>query len=224
MKKTFLVLGLAGAVLIPTQPAQAIIGLGLNLGQDSYTFESQTYTDLFLANSGVNFTRQEMAKPIGVGFYLFIDAIPVVDLELGGNIFFNRFDVTYVNPTTEQDISEVFGWARTAAHLTIQRKLFKVPMFNVFAGGGLSLHATVPVLDKKFMEDFIGSVDRILIIGKLEDETISKTGFHIEFGARFKPVLVPFAVNVKYRLAFVEGIVPDKKSFSTISAGFGFQL
>jgi len=64
MKKTLLALGLAGAMLIPTQPAQAIIGLGLNLGQDSYTFESQAYTDLFLANSGINFTRQEMAKPI----------------------------------------------------------------------------------------------------------------------------------------------------------------
>ena len=224
MKKTFLVLGLAGAVLIPNQTEQAIIGLGLTLGQDSYTFESQTYMDLFLDDSGINFTRQEMAKPIGGGFYLFIDAIPVVDLELGGNIFFNKFDITYVNPTTEQDLSEEFGWARTAGYLTVQRKLFKVPMFNVFAGGGLSFHATVPVLDKEFMEDFIGGVDETLDITKLEDEIISKTGFHIEFGARFKPILIPFAVNVKYRLAFVEGIVPGEKSFSTISAGFGFQL
>lgn len=224
MKKILLVLGLAGAMLIPTQQAQAIIGFGLNLGQDSYTFESQTYYDLFLDNSGINFTRQEMAKPIGGGFYLFIDIIPVVDLELGGNIFFNKFDVTYVNPTTEQDLSEEFGWARTTGYLTVQRKLFKVPMFNVFAGGGLSFHATVPVLDKVFMEDFIGGVDETLDIAKLKDEIISKTGFHIEFGARFKPVLIPFAVNVKYRLAFVEGIVPGEKSFSTISAGFGFQL
>jgi hypothetical protein len=74
------------------------------------------------------------------------------------------------------------------------------------------------------MEDFIGGVDETLNIAKLEDEIISKTGFHIEFGARFKPLLIPFAVNVKYRLAFVEGIVPDEKSFSTISVGFGFQL
>jgi|GEM_PF-5665417 len=224
MKKTLLVLGLAGAMLIPTQQAQAIIGFGLNLGQDSYTFESQTYTDLFLANSGVNFTRQEMAKPIGGGFYLFIDIIPVVDLELGGNIFLNKFDVTYVNPITEQDLSEEFGWARTAGYFTIQRKLFKVPMFNVFAGGGLSFHATIPVLDKEFMEDFLGDVDAELDITDLEDEIISKTGFHVELGARFKPLLIPFALYVKYRLAFVEGIVPGEKSFSTISAGFGFQL
>ena len=223
MKKTLLVLGLAGAMLVPTQQAQAIIGVGLNLGQDSYTFESQTYEDLFLV-SGVNFTRQEMAKPIGGGLYLFIDLIPIVDLELGGNIFFNKFDVTYLNPTTGQDLSEEFGWARTAGYFTIQRKLFKVPMFNVFAGGGLSFHATVPVLDKEFMEEFIGGVDETLDITKLEDEIINKTGFHIEFGARFKPVLIPFAVNVKYRLAFVEGIVPGEKSFSTISAGFGFQF
>ncbi len=224
MKKTLLVLGLAGTMLVPTQQAQAIIGVGLNLGQDSYTFESQTYTDLFLTNSGVNFTRQEMAKPIGGGLYLFIDLIPIVDLELGGNIFFNKFDVTYLNPTTKQDLSEEFGWARTAGYFTIQRKLFKVPMFNVFAGGGLSFHATVPLLDKEFLEKFLGNVNATLDIADLEKEVISKTGFHIEFGARFKPILIPFAVNVKFRQTFVEGIVPDKSSFSTLTLGFGFQI
>ncbi len=223
MKKPLLVLGLAGAMLVPTQQAQAIIGFGLNAGQDSYTFESQTYENLFLV-SGVNFTRQEMAKPIGVGFYLFIDLIPIVDLELGGNIFLNKFNISYENPGIQTLSDTEFGWARTAGYFTVQRKLFKVPMFNVFAGGGLSFHATVPVLDKAFMEDFIGGVDETLDITKLEDEILSKTGFHVEFGARFKPLLIPFAVNVKYRLAFVEGIVPGEKSFSTISAGFGFQL
>ena len=65
MKKTLLVLGLAGAMLIPTQRALAIAGIGLNFGQDSYTIASETYSNLFLANSGIGFTRTEMDKPIG---------------------------------------------------------------------------------------------------------------------------------------------------------------
>ncbi|MBA7642363.1 MAG: hypothetical protein GH143_08635 [Calditrichaeota bacterium] len=50
MKKTLLALGLAGAVLIPTQPAQAIIGFGLHVGMDGYTITGETYSHLFFDN------------------------------------------------------------------------------------------------------------------------------------------------------------------------------
>lgn len=224
MKKTLLVLGLAGTMLVPTQRALAIAGVGLNFGQDSYTIASETYSNLFLANSGIEFTRTEMDKPLGVGVYLFIDLIPVVDLDLGFNLFLNRFDVTYTNPVSGQSVSKEFGWGRTAGYLTVQRKLFKVPMFNVFAGGGLSFHAAVPLLDDEFMEDFLGDASAELKVEDLEDEVIQETGFHIELGARFKPLLVPFALNVKFRRTFVDGIAPGKSAFSTITLGFGFQL
>jgi len=224
MKKTFLALGLAAAMLVPTQQTSAIIGVGLNAGQDSYAIPGKTYTNLFLPNSGIEFTRKDMNNPIGGGVYLFIDFLPVVDIELELNMFLNKFDVEYINPNVP-DVSEEFGWARTAGYLSIQRKLFKIPMFSIFAGGGLSFHASVPLLDDKFVEEFLDNdPTKPLEIKDLEDEIIKKTGFHIELGGRFKPILIPFAVNVKFRHTFVDGIVPGKKSFSTISAGFGFQI
>ena len=223
MKKTLLVLGLAGAMLIPTQRALAIAGIGLNFGQDSYTIAKATYTNLFEI-PGVEFTRTEMDKPLGVGVYLFIDLIPVVDLDLGFNLFLNKFDVTYTNPVSGQSLSQEAAWARTAAYLTIQRKLFKVPMFNVFAGGGLSFHASVPLLDKEFMEGFLGDANAQLNVEDLQDEVIQATGFHVELGARFKPLFIPFALNVKFRRTFVDGIAPGESAFSTITLGFGFQL
>lgn len=224
MRKSLLVLGLAGAMLIPTQRALAIAGVGLNFGQDSYTVASATYSNLFLANSGIEFTRTEMAKPIGVDVYLFIDLIPVIDLDLGISFYGNKFDVTYDNPVTGQTLSKEAAWARTAGYLTVQRKLFKVPMFNVFAGAGLSFHASVPLMDKEFMEDFLGDANATLKVDDLVDEVSEATGFHIELGARFKPLLIPFALNVKFRRTFVDGIAPGESAFSTISLGLGFQL
>ncbi|MEE9161953.1 MAG: hypothetical protein V3U35_03190 [Candidatus Neomarinimicrobiota bacterium] len=221
MKKTLLALGAAGLLLVPTQRAQAIIGFGITGGQDSYSFAGAEYTDMFIAGSGITFTRAEMASPIGGGVYLFIDLIPIIDIEAGANIFFNTFDVTYDKPIGYE---EKLGWARTAVYLTIQRKLFKVPMFNLFAGAGLGFHATIPVLDKEFMEEFLGDADATLDVADLEDEIIQATGFHVEVGARFKPILIPFAINVKFRQTFVEGIVPGESSFSTISVGLGFQI
>ena len=223
MRKSILALGLAALVLVPTQRAQALIGVGLNVGRDGYSIAGTTYSGLF-GVSGLEFTRNDMESPLGIGAYLFIDLIPVVDLDIGADLYLNTFDVSYDNPVTGQTLSEKFGWARTNMYFTVQRKLFKVPMFNLFAGGGLSFHAAVPLLDNTFIEEFLGSSSETFDVAKLEDEIITKTGVHFELGARFKPLLVPFAVNVKYRLSLVDGIAPGESSFSTLSLGFGFQL
>ncbi len=97
-------------------------------------------------------------------------------------------------------------------------------MFNVYSGAGVSFHATIPVMDKDFMQSFLGDENKKLDVSLLADEIIDATGFHVEVGARFKPILIPFAVNVKFRQTFVDGIVPDKSSFSTITLGLGFQI
>ena len=165
-----------------------------------------------------------MDKPLGVAFYLFIDAIPFVDLEAGFDLYGNKFDITYVNPTTLQDDTEEFGWGRAGGYVSIQRKLFKVPMFNVYAGGGISGYATIPPLDDKLMEKVVGSPTGTFKVKALEDEVVTNSGFHVEVGARFKPLLIPFAVNVKFRQSFVKDIVPDASSFSTITLGLGFQI
>ena len=225
MKKTVLALAVAGLMLVPTQRAHALIGFGLTVGQDGYSFDSATYTDLFLPTSGITLTRAEMASPIGGGVYLFVDLFPFVDLEAGANLFLNTFEVSIDNPISGQlGYSEELGWVRTAGYLTIQRKLFKVPMFNIFAGAGLAFHATIPILDKAFAEEFLGDVNATLEVDDLADEVLQSTGFHVEVGARFKPLLIPFAVNVKFRQSFVKDIVPDASSFSTITVGFGFQI
>ncbi len=225
MKKTVLALAVAGLMLVPTQRAHALIGFGLTVGQDGYSFDSATYNNLFLPTSGVTLTRTEMASPIGGGVYLFVDLFPFVDLEAGANLFLNTFDVGIDNPISKQLLEPTeLSWARTAGYLTIQRKLFKVPMFNIFAGAGLAFHLTIPILDQDFVEEFLVDETAPLKVDDLADEVLQSTGFHIEVGARFKPLLIPFAVNVKFRQSFVKDIVPDASSFSTITVGFGFQI
>lgn len=225
MKKTVLALAAAGLMLVPTQRAHALIGFGLNAGQDAYSFDSAEYTDLFFAGSGITLSRTPMDSPIGGGVYLFIDLFPFIDLEAGANLFLNTFDVSIENPISGQlGYSEQLGWVRAAGYLTIQRKLFKVPMFNIFAGAGLAFHATIPILDQDFVEEFLVDETATLKVDDLANEVLESTGFHIEVGARFKPLLIPFAINVKFRQSFVKDIVPDASSFSTITVGFGFQI
>ena len=223
MKKILLVLGLAGAMLIPTQQAQAIIGFGLNAGQDSYTVTGKLYDNLF-GIPAISLERSDFEKPIGIGGYLFIDFIPIIDIDVGFDLYGQKYTITYVNDITGDLEPQDFAWLRTVGYISLQKAILKLPVLKVYAGGGLNFNASLPIVDKDFIVDFLGDENTPLSIDDLLDASESNNGFHIEVGARLKPPLIPFALNVKFRQTFVEGIVPEKKSFSTISAGFGFQL
>lgn len=227
MKKTILALGLAGAMLIPTRQAQAIIGFGLHLGRDGYSVAEETYDHLF-GISGIDLVREEMSNPIGIGAYLYIDAIPIVDLEAGFDLYGNTYKFSFENPVTDQSLEEQVAWARTAGWLSVQRNLFKLPTLKFYLGGGLNFNAAAPLANKENVVEFLGSsaisLDPEELIDFLKDKIETKTGFHAELGLRIKPPLIPLSVHVRYRKTFVEGVVPGESSFSTIMIGGGIQF
>ena len=207
MKRIILFVALVGAVLLPTQSAKAIIGFGINAGQDSYAISGETYSNLFSV-SGINLVREDMAKPIGIGAYVYLDIIPVVDLELGFDLYGNKYNYTFNNPVTGDQIDEELAWVRTTTWVSVQKPLFKLPMIKLYAGGGLNFNASAPIVTKSFMEEFLGNASATLDPEDLIDEIATNTGFHAEVGLRIKPILVPFSIHARYRQTFVEGIVP----------------
>ena len=227
MKKMLLALGIAGIMLVPAQRAQAFIGFGIHLGQDGYTVAGQDYASIF-GVPGINLIRNEVANPIGIGAYLYLDFVPIVDLEAGFDLYGNTYQFTLTNPLYD-DVIEDFAWLRSTAWLSVQRKVFGIPMIKLYVGGGLSVSASTPVVDEDFVVDFLGSSDVDLadpdaLLTFLEDNIESQTGFHVEAGLRFKPLLIPFTVHTRYRLTFGEGVVPGESSFGTIMIGAGIQF
>ncbi|MFB0515950.1 MAG: hypothetical protein ACETWG_05025 [Candidatus Neomarinimicrobiota bacterium] len=223
MKKTLLALGLVLALLVPSQRAMALIGFGLNAGQDSYSISGESYTNLF-GISGITLTREDFDKPFGIGGYLFIDAIPIIDVEVGFDLYGRDYTFTYVNDLTGDSEPQDFAWLRTTGYLSIQKNVFKLPVIKFYVGGGLNFNASLPIVDKDFIEEFLGDENTALDIDDLLEASESNSGVHFELGARMKPPLIPIALNVRFRQTMVEGIVPGKKAFATISAGIGFQL
>ncbi len=223
MKRIILFVALVGAVLLPTQSAKAILGLGINVGQDSYALSGETYSNLF-GVSGINLVREDMAKPLGIGAYLYLDIIPIVDLELGFDLYGNTYNYTFDNPVSGDQIEEDLAWVRSTTWVSVQKTLFKLPMIKLYAGGGLNFNASAPIVTQEFMEDFLGSQDATLDPEDLLDEIAMETGFHAEVGLRIKPVLVPFSIHARYRQTFVEGIVPGENTFSTIMIGGGIKF
>ena len=223
MKKAVLAIGLAAALLVPTQRAQAIIGLGLHAGQDRYTVPGNVYSNLF-GIPGISLEREDFESPIGIGGYLLIDFIPIIDLELGFDLYGQRYNFTYTNSITGDSEPQDFAWVRTAGYFSIQKPIIKLPMLKLYVGGGLNFNASLPIVDRDFIMEFLENENTTLDLDALLDASASNQGLHIEVGLRFKPLFIPFAINVKFRRTFVEGIIPGEDAFSTISAGIGFQI
>ena len=57
-----------------------------------------------------------------------------------------------------------------------------------------------------------------------EELGVSTQGFHLELGARFKPPIIPFSINVNARYNFIQDLVPGEDGFLSLSAGFAFAI
>ena len=62
--------------LIPWNRALGVVGFGVQGGQSMFTVASS-----ISSVDGANLTMSEFANPFSGGGYLYIDAIPVIDLE-----------------------------------------------------------------------------------------------------------------------------------------------
>lgn len=168
------------------------------------------------------------------GIFLYVDAIPFIDLELSGEVSGNKYNFQFKNALAELEPSE-FGWARASAYLTVRKKLFGLGLpilggVRLNAGGGLNKHLSTPLADLGMVEELLGGLDVSFDPGKLEDKLVSYldknkiegSGFHVQAGLQLK--LLALNAFVTYRITFAEDVIPDEKSFSSIWAGLAFGL
>ena len=212
----------------------AIAGFGLHFDRSMYSV-SETSTPLTVASPlSASIIHHGFDNGYGIGGYLYIDAIPVVDIDLEANLLISPYDFSFVQNGITTIDKKQFGWTAGSGYLTFQKKLFKlnIPLLakaKLTAGAGMNSHSSIPMISQDMMESVMGAgnldsgtLDTDELISYLKDNKVSSTGFHVQTGIQFKILMLDSFLY--YRQVFADDVIPDATGFSSLNLrlGMGF--
>ena len=194
-------------------------GVGLNLVQDSFTLDGDTFNG---PGDIATVERTEIESPVGLGGFAYLTVIPFVDFEAGFNATLSTYNYSYSDLSGNNKNIEL-PMAKLTWNLSVQRPIFKVPTIRVYAGAGVNGSTYTEILTFDSMKDL--DANQLEDIDYIKDElAVSKTGGHVELGARFKPPIIPFSLNANARYNLVKDLVPGENGFLTVSFGLAFAI
>ena len=226
MKRLISILSLI-VLLINTIWAFGGFGVYGNVDQFSVTPDATTY-------GNISVVPESLDGGAGFGVFLYLDIIPVVDLqadfEFVGNLYkFNS--VTNINSSGMD-----FPWGRVSQYYTVRKELIgaSVPFLakvQIYAGGGFNSHKSIPVVSVDFIEDAFNSMPledaasqdfsdsgiTEVLEDFIRDNQLSSSGLHLQVGAQAKLLALNVFTNLRYTIA--EDVVPGKKGFPSIWIG-----
>ena len=226
-----LLMGIVLAVL-PFNSASAIAGFGLQVGQGMFSvaesFPETGSPRIILKNGAFDGSSS-------YGGYLYVDAIPFIDLEVDFNVSGNTYDIDFMNVSGDMP-TILFGWASASTYVTARKKIvgFSIPFLaatKVHAGGGVNTHMTTPIANVDMVTELIGDLlnaDPSALDENLEDyltnedNYLESTGFHAQAGLQFKLLMIDTFVIYRYTIA--KDVVPGSDGFGALNIrlGFGF--
>ena len=218
-------------IIFSTTGLFAIGGIGLQLGQSSFSVtESSPESGI----PGVTLTNDSFDGAYVFGGYLYIDAIPFIDLEVDANLRGNKYEINFVNDFGPMEPIK-FGWASADVYYTLRKKVvgLSIPFLagaKLHAGGGYNTHVTTPLADidmiTKLLDGDLSQGDPSALEDNLEDylkdNKIEASGFHFQTGLQFKILMLDTFLN--YRYTIVEDVVPDASGFGSINLRLGFGI
>ena len=227
-----LTIGIILAVL-PFNSASALVGFGLQLGQGMFSVDESTPitgTELITLKNGA------FDNSFNFGAYLYVDAIPFIDLEVDFNASFNGYDIDFENAFGPMPTIP-FGWLSTNTYFTARKEIvgFSIPLLaatKVHAGGGINTHMTTPIANVDMVTELLGgdllNADPSALDENLEDYLTNKdnylesTGIHVQAGLQFKILMLDSFLNYRYTIA--KDVVPGAKGFGALNlrVGLGF--
>ena len=177
-------------------------GVGLNFAQDSFTLDGETISDSPVGS----IIRTEMSEPVGVGGFAYLTLIPFIDLEAGVNLTGATYEYSYTDLESLTDETVELGLAKLTWHVSAQRPLLKLPMIRMYAGAGVNGSTYTKIVSENLVsgldDDCFNDEDCMK-----EELAGDATGMHLEAGARFKPPILPFSLNINARYNFVKDIL-----------------
>jgi len=222
-------------IFIINSQVLAIAGFGLHLDRSMYSVAEST-TPLTVGGVDVaSITQHGFDNGYGIGGYLYVDAIPVVDLDIEVIMLVSPYDFSFVQNDVVSVDKEQFGWVSGSGYFTLQKKLFKlsIPLLakaKLSAGAGMNVHSSIPMISQDMMASVMGgednlesgSLDTDELITYLKDNKVSDTGFHIQTGLQFKILMLDSFLF--YRQVFADNVIPYAEGFGSLNLrlGMGF--
>jgi hypothetical protein len=226
-----LTIGIILAVL-PFNSASALVGFGLQLGQGMFSVAQSSPET---GNPLIKLTNGAFDNSFNVGAYLYVDAIPFIDLEVDFNASFNGYDIDFENALGPMGTIP-FGWVSASTYFTARKKIvgFSIPLLaatKVHAGGGINTHVTTPIATVDMVTELLGGSltnDPSELEKNLEeyltneDNYLESTGIHVQAGLQFKILMLDSFLNYRYTIA--KDVVPGSKGFGALNlrVGLGF--
>ena len=222
-------------IFILSSQVFAIAGFGLNLNKSMYSVAESTSSLKFENIEVATITQHEFENGVGIGGYLYIDAIPMVDLDIEGSLIISPYKFSFNNAALTSIDKQQFGWVDASGYITLQKKLLKlsIPFLakaKLTAGAGVNSHSSTPMVDQKMMETVMGgagnlesgTLDADELIKYLKDNKVSSTGFHIQAGLQFKLLMLDSFLF--YRQVIADDVIPGAKGFGSLNLrlGMGF--
>ena len=235
--------------LFASTQAFAIIGAGahyvMNMGSSLKANKGEVSIDG--VNTGIMINQESASGLQGLGFKLWIDILPVIDIEGTLNIAATRYTTSLEIPgiyvdtlryTPEAPYNMIFDRADPiyglfTGDLSITKPFDIIPVITPYIGAGISYFASIPIVNKDFAEKVLDKeLVEALKSGSGDAENISeslskslqkaeyKTGIggHAIAGLRLKLPVIPIAAYVNGKYYFGGNID------SQFSQGFVLEL
>ncbi len=229
MKKQNYIFFVICLLLITLNRSLGVVVFGFQGGQSIFTIASS-----ISSKDGADLTTTEFANPFSGGGYLYIDAIPVIDLEAEFSISFKNYTFEFSN--LEGAIGPYdFGWADFSIYLSAGKKIvgIEIPLLakaKLFYGGGFNMHTVTPLMSMDLMKSALGgdltadptNLSEKVLIDFLKDNQVKTNGFHIQSGLQFKILMLD--TFLFYRHTFAKDVIPGQDHFGSLNLrmGMGF--
>jgi len=217
MKK---ILFAATFALFASTQAFAIIGAGVHYVMNTGSLKANSGT---IEDFGLKVNQEKSDGLQGLGFKLWLDILPFVDIEGTFNITAARYrtsleypdlglDPVYLEYTPKPPYSMIFPKASpifgvATGDISITYPFDIAPIIRPYLGAGLSYIVSTPVVNKAFVEKVMESYPQNGVAPPTTEElseSVMRTlknsdykigmGGHIIAGIRIKPPIIPFAI------------------------------
>lgn len=221
-------------VLVTTfQFAYGLAGFGIYGNQDLFST-----TPAASSSGDINVVPGSLDNAGMFGIFVYIDALPFVDLqadfEFGGNLY------NFTSGTSLGVTEGEFPFARASQYYSIRKKIVGVSIpflakAQIYTGGGFNSHTVTPSVSVGFIEDafssmsledaasqdFSGSATDTLV-DFMNENKIKSSGVHFMVGGQAKLLAFNVFTNLRYTIA--KDVIPGKNGFPSMWVGFGFGI
>ena len=227
---------LIGIILIALpSSAFALIGFGIQGGQDMAKLDAYSYTEGDgLTAVTINSFEME-TSPAGVGAYAFVDLFGFA-LEGEADFAFGAYQFEFKNALSTLGPVD-FGWGRASYAVTLKKNIMdlSIPFLAkaaLNAGAGFGSHVSTPRASVDMVKELLGddlmNVDALSegledkLVYYLDDNLIEASGLHVQAGLRFKVLVLDTHLNFRYNIA--ENVYDGSAGFAQIMFKMGFAL